>query len=157
MKKLFLIFIAIVASSFVFAQSGQKKEKKVTWHFEVGYPFSSGSNNIRPNWDLGYLEILGYKVIEPLNPLSESWMSGRIKEFGFQSAPYPNDYTHFLFTERVQREEFLSHFEDGDRKVYNGFSKTSYKTLIPQINVGVDYKLNKLIKNYYSRWIYLVA
>lgn len=152
MRKFFLLFIAILASSFIFAQSGQKKEKKVTWHFEVSYPISIGSDQIRSNWDLGYVSLdNGIDAIGPLNPLCENWFSDKdLIDYGFQkkSCPLDNfglsaDASFFIFNKDIPMEEYDSFMKQGDRKSYGGFSKTSTKILFPHLQLGMDYKFKK--------------
>jgi len=90
---------------------------------------------------LGYLMENGKKT--PISPIHEILMYGRLEDWGFQSAPYPEEYSHFLFEERVPKDEFLSYLNIGDKKVYNGFVKSSYKNVIPQVNIGIDIRLFK--------------
>lgn len=145
-KNVLFLLIAFMASFSLFAQSGQKKEKKVAWHLEVKYPMNFGGD-LRSNWNLGYLNMIeeeGVMKSVPLFPIFETWMGGdKLEDWNLQKAPYPQEYSYFLFNGVVLKDEFLSHFNEGDRKVYNGFSKTSYKSLIPQINMGIDVRLVK--------------
>ncbi len=141
MKKIFLLIAFMASVSFLFAQNaGNKKEKRVHWRFEVKYPLNFGEDP-KSNWDLGYLMENGRKT--PLSPIHETFMYGRVKDWGLQSASYPEEYSHFLFADDVGKDEFLSHFNVGDRKVYSGFVKSSYRNVIPQINLGVDVRLFK--------------
>ncbi len=139
-KNVLFLLIAFMAGFSLFAQNADKKEKKVHWRLEVKYPLNFGEDP-RSNWDLGYLMENGRKT--PLSPIHETFMYGRVKDWGLQSAPYPEEYSHFLFADNVGKDEFLSHFNVGDRKVYSGFVKSSYRNVIPQINLGVDMKLFK--------------
>jgi hypothetical protein len=113
-KNVLFLLIAFMAGFSLFAQNADKKEKKVHWRLEVKYPLNFGEDP-RSNWDLGYLMENGRKT--PLSPIHETFMYGRVKDWGLQSAPYPEEYSHFLFADNVGKDEFLSHFNVGDRKV----------------------------------------
>ncbi len=141
-KKRFLLFLIVFLLGFSLAWAGDNpKEKKVYFRFSVGYGLPLGTNSVRPSWDLGIRTVyLGQKEYSyPLDPLDEVWFCERWFQERPQMAPAPNDYYWF----RLNGEVPQFYFKSGDRTVYNGYSRSDYKNVIPQINLGIDFRITK--------------
>jgi len=143
-KKRFFLFLIVILLGFSLAWAGDNpKEKKVYFRFSVGYGLPLGTNSVRPSWDLGYamsyVGQTGYK--SPPVITDEKWLNERYWMVGFQQAPAPQDYFWFDLINEVP--EF--YLKPGDRVILEGYSKSQYKNVIPQINVGVDFKIAKKV------------
>ncbi|HON03182.1 MAG TPA: hypothetical protein PLM04_08685 [Paludibacteraceae bacterium] len=141
-KKRFLLFLIVMLLGFSLAWAGDNpKEKKVYFRFSVGYGLPLGTDSVRPSWDLGYTTVYvgqtGYSW--PLDPLNEVWFCERWFQCRPQMAPAPTDYYYFVLNGEVP--DF--YFKPGDRTVYNGYSRSDYKNVIPQINLGIDLRITK--------------
>lgn len=141
-KKRFFLFFLVILLGFSLAWAGDNpKEKKVYFRFSVGYGLPLGTNSVRPSWDLGYTTVYvgqtGYSW--PLDPLNEVWFCERWFQCRPQMAPAPTDYYYFALNDEVP--DF--YFKPGDRTVYNGYSRSDYKNVIPQINLGIDFRITK--------------
>ena len=140
MRKI-LIFLLVLMLGFLVVLAAPAQEKKIYWRFSIGYDLALGTNSIRPSWDLGFLRFYDYQTPYDYNIDigCEPWIMDRWFDFHIQGAPAPNDYYWFTLIGKVP--EF--YLKPGDRVILGGFSRTTYKNIIPQINLGWDLKLAK--------------
>jgi len=142
-KKVFLVFLVILLGFSLAFAGDNPKDKKVFFRFSVGYGLPLGTNSVRPNWDLGYETFYqgstGYNF--PLSITDEKWLNEKYSWVHYQQAPAPQDY--FICSLIGEVPEF--YLKAGERVILEGFSKSQYKNVVPQINLGLDIKLAKRI------------
>jgi len=143
-KKRFFLFLIVILLGFSLAWAGENpKEKKVYFRFSVGYGLPLGTNSVRPSWDLGYATTYvgqtGYDY--PLVIIDEKWLNERYAWVHFQQAAAPQDY--FICSLIGEVPNF--YLKPGDRVILEGYSKTQYKNVVPQINLGLDIKVAKRV------------
>ena len=144
MKKKVFLFLIVFLLGFSLAWAGDNpKDKKVYFRFSVGYGLPLGTNSLRPSWDLGYLTFyFGQEGFDsPPTIMDESWLLERTWQEHYQQAPAPQDYFWFDLINEVP--EF--YLKPGDRVILEGYSKSQYKNVVPQINVGADFKIAKKV------------
>ncbi len=142
-KKVFLFLIVMLLGFSLAFANDNPKEKKVYFRFSVGYGLPIGTNSIRPSWDIGYLTAYLGQTGYDFPPLitDEKWLNERYWQVHYQQAPAPQDYFWFNLINEVP--EF--YLKPGDRVILEGYSKSQYKNIVPQINLGLDIKLAKRV------------
>ena len=144
MKKKVFLFLIVILLGFSLVWAGDNpKDKKIYVRFSVGYGLQLGTNSVRPSWDLGYLTAYVGQTGYDFPPLitDEKWLNERYAWVHYQQAAAPQDY--FICSLVGVVPEF--YLKPGDWVILEGFSKTQYKNVVPQINVGVDFKIAKKV------------